>query len=186
MLTCGVDEVGRGALVGPVVSVAALFSCKENPLPKHIKDSKKFNSDSRREKAFKEILSCPYLVDFGIGQISAEEIDKIGIQSATLRSMFEAVKDLKIEPHRIIVDGQFYIPGIKKDKQKVVPKADRDYWQVSAASVLAKVIRDRYVGELFERMGLPELTSSKGYITPELKANIDNIDVGTVRSSYKL
>lgn len=165
MLTGGIDEVGRGALAGPIISVIAVFGCEESPIV-GITDSKKFNSRKKREIVFREILECKELVDFGIGQVDADYIDRMGIEEANALSFYAAVKDLTTKPDYIIVDGLNTVRQWPLDKQLAVPKADNLYWQVSAASILAKVIRDNLMAELSDIY--PEYScwkSSSGYGT---------------------
>lgn len=153
MLVCGVDEVGRGALAGPILAVAAVFdfrdsvSMKVPPIP-GIEDSKSYSTYLKRQEMWKYIIHSPYLVSFGVGEASVEEINKRGINWANAEIFKRAVMNLKVVPDMIYVDGDNPVIGWPKDKQVVEPKADAKYWPVSAASILAKVIRDRAMKEL--------------------------------------
>lgn len=153
----GLDEVGRGALAGPMVAVAALFTTdsrdesgwlrSRSPIP-GVDDSKKFPNHTKRLEMFHKILQHPSLVDFGIGHVTAEEIDKDGIDEANRIVFYRAWKDLKTEPNFLLVDGDRPAPAWSYSQQKYRPKGDGYWWPVGAASILAKVIRDLYMVEL--------------------------------------
>lgn len=155
-LICGLDEVGRGALAGPLMAVASLFSADPNsrywekihsPV-QGVTDSKKFANQTRRREVFHRILRHPSLIDFGLGEASVEEINKVGIDRANSLAFERAVQQLRAVPHYILVDGVNPVFGWDVRKQRAVPKADDLYWPVGAASILAKVIRDTYMTEL--------------------------------------
>jgi ribonuclease HII len=155
-LVCGLDEVGRGALAGPLIAVASLFKLDEqywsyletrfSPI-RGVNDSKKLTSKKRRE-VFERLLRSEYLVDFGIGEISVDEINSFGIEWANRLAFIRAVKDLSQMPHFVLVDGDNPLEGWNIVDQKFEPKADGLWWPVGAASILAKVIRDSYMAEL--------------------------------------
>jgi ribonuclease HII len=152
-LVCGVDEVGRGALAGPILAVAAVFRFDElvgmntPPIP-GLADSKTFSSIKKREEVWKMIIASQYLVSFGIGEASVEEINQKGINWANMVIFQRAIMNLKVVPDMVYVDGENPVAGWPRDKQRVEPQADAKYWPVSAASILAKVTRDRMMGEL--------------------------------------
>lgn len=155
-LICGIDEVGRGCLAGPIVAVAALFVVPEKtdftsgcPV-KGVKDSKAFSNENRREEIYHSILKCESLVDFGIGESSVEEINKQGITEANRLVFYRALKDLKQEPNFVLVDGDNPCPTWEHSRQKWAPKGDAKWWPVSAASILAKVIRDWMMAEFHQ------------------------------------
>lgn len=155
-LICGLDEVGRGALAGPLIAVASLFSADPNPRywekphspVKGVTDSKKFSTPDKRKEVYYRILHHPSLVDFGLGEVSVEEINEWGIDKANTIAFDRAVRSLRTLPQYIIVDGVNPVYGWDMSKQRAVPKADDLYWPVGAASILAKVIRDSYMAEL--------------------------------------
>lgn len=153
MLVCGIDEVGRGALAGPILAVAAVFDFRDSvsmqvpPIP-GIDDSKSYATFTKREEMWKYIIHSPYLVSFGIGEASVEEINRHGINWANAQIFQRAIMNLKVVPEVVYVDGDNPVPGWPKERQVVEPKADAKYWPVSAASILAKVIRDRMMKEL--------------------------------------
>ena len=162
ILVCGIDEVGRGSLAGPLISVATLFQGHETGC-RDVDDSKKLSAN-KREKVFRDILHSPKLVDFGIGQVSVEEINEMGIDRANAVSFVRAVEGLCRIPNFIIVDG---VNGLEWSSPytaiKNEPKADGTYPVVGAASILAKVIRDRYMCELSEEFPVYCWESNKGY-----------------------
>lgn len=153
MYICGLDEVGRGALAGPLVAVAALFEWEwaeletaKSPI-KGVNDSKKL-SPHRRQETFQRILRSEQLLDFGIGEVSANEINHRGIEWANSIAFERAVKDLRYGPHMILIDGDKPLFGWEMARQHHEPRADGKWWPVGAASIIAKVIRDTYMTEL--------------------------------------
>lgn len=152
-LVCGLDEVGRGALAGPLMAGAALFRFNDTlnlqtpPMP-GLMDSKAFSTLSKREHVWKMLLHNPFLLDFGIGEASVEEINIHGIDWANNAAFQRAVAALNQAPHFLLVDGKNPVKGWPLQAQFVEPKADAKYWPVSAASIIAKVIRDRLMMEL--------------------------------------
>ncbi len=167
-LVCGVDEVGRGALAGPIMAACALFkfdsivSMSNAPIP-DLADSKTFTTSAQRERVWKMILSSQYLLDFGIGECSVEEINERGIDWCNNTVFQRAIMCLKQVPDMVIVDGDNPIVGWPKERQIVEPKADGKYWPVSAASIIAKVIRDRLMVELDRQNPGYGWFSNKGY-----------------------
>jgi ribonuclease HII len=168
---CGIDEVGRGSLAGPIMAAAALFYCKSIyaascPIA-DVRDSKKYTREHERRAAFTRILHAPCLIDFGVGRVEVEEINEMGINKANALVFQRAVADLESKPDFVLVDGVCALQGWPSDKQAHLPKADSLWWPVSAASVIAKVIRD----ELMVSLGLdyPEYrwNQNAGYGTPD-------------------
>jgi len=160
-LICGVDEVGRGCLAGPLVSVAALFKtwtigCKD------IDDSKKLSA-KKRTAVFADLLRCSELIDFGIGEVSVEEIDQMGIDQANIFAFDRAIKSLPLRPNFVVIDGIKGAPGFYPHEMLVTPKADSSYPVVGAASILAKVIRDGLMEELHASHPAYAWNSNKGY-----------------------
>lgn len=131
----GVDEVGRGALCGPVVAAAVIF--KRRPKLWGVRDSKQLTA-VQREKLLPRILRCA--VSFGIGIISAEEIDRINIYQASLKAMRAAVQQLHPVPDFIVLDGM-PVKGLSIPHLSVV-KGDAKCFSIAAASIIAKVTRD--------------------------------------------
>jgi ribonuclease HII len=157
-ILCGVDEAGRGPVAGPVVAAAVIFS--DDAYIEGIFDSKQV-SQKRREELFEEIMESA--VSYGIGIVSNEEIDRINILNATKMAMDIAVSKLKDSPGVIIADGNFYC-NTSSVVQNIV-KADEKSFSTAAASILAKVTRDRIMCEY--QAQFPNFTFSmhKGYCT---------------------
>jgi ribonuclease HII len=159
-LVAGVDEAGRGPLAGPVVAAAVILDDLQ-PI-KGLADSKLL-TPLKREKLFDEIrakaLCCC------IAEASAAEIDQINILQATLLAMRRAVEGLRLKPARVLVDGN-RIPVLKVPAEAIV-KGDAKVGAISAASILAKVHRDRLCLALHEQHPQYGFDGHKGYPTPE-------------------
>ena len=153
----GIDEVGRGPLIGPVVTACVI-------LPKDyvlmgLTDSKKL-SEKKREK-FYDIL-VKDAISIGIGVVDEKEIDKLNIYQATKKAMAEAVENMKIKPEHILVDAmplELDIPTTS------IIKGDAKSITIAAASVIAKVTRDRMLDELDKIYPMYDLKHNKGYPT---------------------
>lgn len=153
-LLAGLDEVGRGALAGPLVAVATMFDSTQDakwtkdasPIP-GVDDSKKFSSREGRKEIFYRILRHSSLVDFGVGYVTVDEINEKGIDYANRLAFWRAVKDLNPQPIFLLVDGDRPAPDFCYSNQKNRPKADALWWPVGAASIMAKVIRDEMMVE---------------------------------------
>lgn len=159
-LLAGVDEAGRGPLAGPVVAAAVILD-ELNPI-KGLADSKQLTA-LRRETLFDEIraraLCC------SIAEASVDEIDRLNILQATLLAMRRAVEGLRLKPGRVLVDGN-RIPVLKVPAEAIV-KGDAKVPAISAASILAKVHRDRLCAALHEQHPQYGFDGHKGYPTPE-------------------
>lgn len=155
---CGIDEVGRGPLAGPVVTCAVI-------LPKdcrilYVNDSKKL-SEKKREELYSIIME--QALDVSIGIESPEVIDKINILQATYSAMRKSIEGLKYKPDIILVDA-VTIPGISY-KQKPIIKGDAKSISIAAASIIAKVTRDRMMTEYDKLYPEYDFASNKGYGT---------------------
>ena len=137
----GVDEVGRGSLIGPVYAAAVIF--KGNINKKKLNDSKKI-SKKKRELLEKYIKKNSY---WSIGSASLKEIERLNILNASLLAMKRAIKKLKIKPKKILIDGN-KIPKMKNYNLKFVIKGDQKIPEISAASIIAKVSRDRLMKKM--------------------------------------
>jgi ribonuclease HII len=140
-MTAGVDEVGRGSLIGPVYAAAVILNRTIDK--KLLKDSKSISKDKR------ELLS-KYIKKnsiWAIGKASVKEIDKINILQASLLSMKRAIKKLKKKPTQVLIDGN-KIPDLKNYNLKTIIKGDQKVASISAASILAKVARDKFITTL--------------------------------------
>lgn len=135
-LICGVDEVGRGPLAGPVVSAAVIY--KQLPKETEINDSKKL-TPKKRERLLKVIMNSCY--SFSIGIVWPKEIDEMNIHEATLLSMKRAVDKFKIKPDYILVDGIHKIKGLDIE-QETIKQGDSKSISIASASIIAKVTRD--------------------------------------------
>ena len=156
---CGIDEAGRGPLAGPVYAAAVIL-----PLGLEItglNDSKKL-SEKKREELFDVI--CEKAVDFSIGIADEKEIDEINILNATFLAMKRAVDGLKIKPDYALIDGNRY-PRIDGVTEETIVKGDGKSMSVAAASILAKVSRDRYMLEIAEKYPQYCFEKHKGYGT---------------------
>ena len=140
-IIAGVDEVGRGSLIGPVYAAAVVF--KERINKKIIKDSKKL-SKKRRELLEKYIKKNSY---WSIGSASLKEIEKLNILNASLLAMKRAIKKLKKKPKKVLIDGN-KIPKIKNYNLEFIVKGDEKIAEISAASIIAKVSRDRLIKKI--------------------------------------
>ena len=137
----GVDEVGRGPLAGPVYAAAVILDPAR--LPAGLDDSKKM-SETRRDKAFDAIMTSALAV--GIGVASVEEIDRINILAATMLAMRRAVDRLSVVPVHALIDGN-KVPALLCPADAIV-KGDSKVLSIAAASIIAKVTRDRVMSEL--------------------------------------
>jgi ribonuclease HII len=157
-LIAGVDEAGRGPLAGPVVAAAVILD-DLHPI-KGLNDSKKL-SPKRREKLYDEIrakaLCC------SVAQASVEEIDHLNILQATLLAMRRAVEGLRLKPHKVLVDGN-RLPVLDVRAEAIVG-GDAIVPAISAASILAKVTRDRWCQELDAQYPQYGFAGHKGYGT---------------------
>ncbi len=157
-LIAGVDEVGRGPLVGAVVTAAVILD-PNNPII-GLTDSKKLSEKKRLLLA--EEIKQKALV-WSLGRAEAHEIDELNILHATMLAMQRAVKSLKIRPHFVLVDGN-RLPALDMPAQAVV-KGDLLVAEISAASILAKVARDQEMRELDQQFPQYEFAKHKGYPT---------------------
>ena len=164
-MIAGVDEAGRGPLAGPVVSAAVVLS--ENFDVPGINDSKKL-SEKKREALFPVIQT--QAVAFGIGIADHEEIDRINILQASLLSMKRAVENLQRTPDYLLIDGKFTI-DTTIDQRSVI-KGDALSLSIAAASILAKVTRDRIMADLDVKYPQYGLKRHKGYPTKAHKEAI--------------
>ena len=154
----GVDEAGRGPLAGSVVAAAVIVKNHE-PLSE-INDSKKL-SEKKREKLF-DIIKENCIV--GVGIVDEKEIDKINILNATFKAMREAISNLKEEFDLILVDGNHKIRGCELENECII-KGDGKSLSIAAASIIAKVTRDRMMKEEAEKYPEYGFERHKGYGT---------------------
>ncbi|NMT63431.1 ribonuclease HII [Marinobacter orientalis] len=158
-LLAGVDEVGRGPLVGAVVTAAVILD-PEKPIP-GLADSKELTAE-RREALYELIIERA--IAWSLGRCEAEEIDRLNIYRATMVAMERAVAGLHIKPEYVLVDGNC-CPDWHWPSEPVI-KGDSRVQAISAASILAKVTRDREMVVLHEAYPHYGFASHKGYSTP--------------------
>ena len=178
-LIAGVDEVGRGPLVGDVVTAAVILD-PANPIS-GLTDSKKL-SDKKRELLFVEIQEKA--LSFAIGRATPTEIDELNILHATMLAMQRAVAGLTIQPEFVFIDGN-RCPQLNMPSEAIV-KGDLRVAEISAASILAKVTRDREMVALDERYPEFGFAKHKGYPTKAHFAAIEQFGViDEYRKSFK-
>lgn len=160
VLVGGVDEAGRGPLAGPVVAAAAVF---ENGVQvEGVTDSKKL-SERKREELFEKIIGS--VLTYGIGIVDHLTIDKINIYQASIVAMQEAVDGLQIKPNIILADGNSF-------RHKTLPfeniiDGDAKNFSIAAASIIAKVTRDRMMVQFHQSFPMYGFAKNKGYGTRE-------------------
>ena len=159
-LVAGVDEAGRGPLAGPVVAAAVILDDLK-PIP-GLADSKTLSA--RQRERLSEAIHARALC-FSVAQASVEEIDQLNILQATLLAMRRAVMGLRLKPHKVLVDGN-RLPTLDIMAEAVV-QGDRKVPAISAASILAKVARDRWCLEIDAEYPLYGFAAHKGYGTAQ-------------------
>ena len=155
---CGIDEAGRGPLAGPVVAGAVILPKDEKIL--YVNDSKKL-SEKKREMLYDEIMSRALAV--GVGVVGPERIDEINILQATYEAMRMAVAQLKVQPD-ILLNDAVTIPDLPI-RQVPIVKGDAKSVSIAAASIIAKVTRDRLMREYDQIFPEYDFASNKGYGT---------------------
>ena len=156
-LVAGVDEVGRGPLIGPVVACACILPV--NFYHKDIKDSKKL-SEKKREEMYKIIKENA--ISIGLGIVSEKVIDEVNIYEATKIAMKEAIKNLNITPEHILIDAMKLELNISSTS---IIKGDAKSESIAAASIIAKVTRDHMLDEMDKEYPMYDLKNNKGYGT---------------------
>ncbi len=179
-IIAGVDEAGRGPLAGPVVAAAVILDLKK--IIPGLNDSKKL-TEKKREELYEIIIKESICWEVKI--ISPEIIDEINILQATLFGMEEAVLSLKTKPDFCLIDGN-KIPKKLIGFSKAIVKGDAKIASIAAASILAKVTRDRLMHKLHDKFPQYNFKKNKGYPTKEHIAAIDKFGVlDCHRKSYK-
>ncbi len=156
---CGIDEAGRGPLAGPVVVAAVIMP--EDSMIEGVNDSKKV-SEKKREKLFEEITS--QAITYGVGIVDQKEIDEINILNATKKGLTKALTELSQKPDIILVDALTGIDTLGVPYQSII-KGDAKSYSIAAASIIAKVTRDRIMrswDEVYPEYGFEK---HKGYGT---------------------
>jgi ribonuclease HII len=174
----GIDEAGRGPWAGPVVAAAVVLDPKR--IPKGIDDSKVLD-EYERETLYKEIIA---VAEFGVGIADVERIDRDNILNATLWAMSEAVRALANAPRLALIDGN-KAPRLLCETRTIV-KGDAKCLSIAAASIVAKVTRDRIMTELAVAHPGYGFQRHKGYGTPEHKFALERLGVSLHhRRSFK-
>ncbi|MDC0061148.1 ribonuclease HII [Candidatus Pelagibacter sp.] len=169
-LIAGVDEVGRGSLIGPVYAAAVILNKSINR--KLLKDSKSLTKSNR------EILS-KYIKEnsiWAVGKASVKEIEKINILQASLLAMKRAIRKLKKKPTVVFVDGN-KLPKIENYKLRAVIKGDQKMPSISAASIIAKVSRDKMITNLGKKFKGYYWDKNYGYGTRQHLKAIKNLGI---------
>ncbi|HDM8204318.1 TPA: ribonuclease HII [Vibrio harveyi] len=174
-LVAGVDEVGRGPLVGDVVTTAVILD-PNNPI-EGLNDSKKL-SEKKRMALLPEIKEKA--LAWSVGRCSPEEIDELNILQATMVAMQRAIAGLEVQPDLALIDGN-RCPQLPMDSQAVV-KGDLRVAEISAASIIAKVVRDQEMEELDKQYPQFGFAKHKGYPT---KAHFEAIEQHGVISEHR-
>ena len=165
-LEAGCDEAGRGCLAGPVVAAAVVLK-KGADFPE-LNDSKQLTEKKRmqlRELVMNEALS------YGIGIVTAQEIDEINILNASFLAMHRALDQLTLQPELLLIDGNRFNP-YKEVKHVCIVGGDAKYQSIAAASILAKTTRDMMMAQYAGQYPVYHWEKNKGYPTPEHKKAI--------------
>jgi ribonuclease HII len=163
----GVDEAGRGPLAGPVVAAAVILD--RTRIPRGLDDSKQMTAESR-EEAFKRIMDCAVV---GVGEASVDEIDMINIRQATHQAMARAIRALRVAAAFALVDGND-APALPCRCDTIIDGDARSV-SIAAASIIAKVTRDRMMAQLHQEHPHYGWITNKGYSTEEHLAALSRI-----------
>ncbi|MFN6292219.1 MAG: ribonuclease HII [Candidatus Nanopelagicaceae bacterium] len=176
----GVDEAGRGACAGPLVVAATILKDPKSVALEEVRDSKELTAQ-KREELFDLVISES--ITYAIIEISPTEIDSIGLHKSNLEGMRRAIHALKTEPQYILTDG-YRIDGLSAPSLAVW-KGDQVAITISAASILAKVHRDRIMDKLDEQYPGYGFAAHKGYVTRSHEKSLSELGVSEVhRRSY--
>ncbi|MCD6163043.1 MAG: ribonuclease HII [candidate division Zixibacteria bacterium] len=179
-IICGVDEVGRGPLAGPVVAAAVILD--SNIIINGLTDSKKL-TPAQRYRILSGILDNSQC--YAVAGVSWFVIDKINILQASLLAMRRAIEKLSVYPDMVYVDGKFEIPGLEIPQRAVIG-GDSKIPQVSAASIIAKIARDVYMIEMANQYPEYGFERHKGYGTKKHLEILDRIGPCEIhRRSFK-
>ena len=166
----GVDEVGRGPLAGPVTAAAVVLD--PGNIPEGLNDSKKLTA-KRRAAVFDAIMAC---ADVSVAHASVEEIDEINILRASHLAMLRAVDGLSRRPDHLLIDGNM-IPAGNRISALAVVKGDARSLSIAAASIVAKITRDRIMMDLAQQFPGYGWETNAGYPSKSHKAALQNLGV---------
>ena len=161
LVIAGIDEAGRGPLAGPVVCACVVMPFEKEKMIEQVNDSKQLSS-KKREKLYDEIVKVA--LDYAIIEIDEKTIDEINILNATKLGMKRALESLKIKPDIVLIDAVKIDSDIRKEN---IIKGDTLSYNIAAASILAKVHRDRLMIKLSEKYPQYNFAKHKGYGTRE-------------------
>ncbi len=179
---CGIDEVGRGCFAGPVVVGAVIFS-PDSVLPEGIADSKLLKPKQREDLAK---LIKYNATAWAVAEISVTIINKVGIGQATQMAFRKVVKSLEKSPDYILIDA-FYIKHLNRKRQQAVKDGDKICASISAASIVAKVYRDKLMKSLHKKYPHYGFAKHKGYGTKLHQAAIKKYGLSRIhRTSFNL
>ena len=179
---CGLDEVGRGSFAGPVCVGAVIFS-KKNILPEGIADSKLLKPRIREHLA-NEIKKCA--ASWAVAEVSVATINKVGIGKATQMAFRKAIKLLEKKPDFVLIDA-FYVKHLNRKKQRAVKDGDEICVSISAASIIAKVYRDKFMKKISKKYPQYGFGKHKGYGTKKHQEAIRKFGLSKIhRKSFDL
>lgn len=161
LVIAGIDEAGRGPLAGPVVCACVVMPLEREKMIEQVNDSKQLSS-KKREKLYDEIVKVA--LDYAIIEIDEKTIDEINILNATKLGMKRALESLKIKPDIVLIDAVKIDSNIRQEN---IIKGDTLSYNIAAASILAKVYRDRLMIKLSEKYPQYNFAKHKGYGTRE-------------------
>lgn len=181
-LICGLDEVGRGSFAGPVCVGAVIFE-KDCIIPDGVADSKLLKP-RQRENLAEQIKKCA--ITWSVGQINVPTINKVGIGKATQMAFRKALRLLEVKTDFVLVDA-FYIKHLNRKRQKAVKDGDEVCASISAASIIAKVYRDKLMRKLSKKYPHYGFSKHKGYGTKKHQEAIKKYGLSSVhRKSFHL
>tara|TARA_R110002050_G_scaffold847_6_gene6026 strand:+ start:14875 stop:15558 length:684 start_codon:yes stop_codon:yes gene_type:complete len=170
-IVAGIDEVGIGSWVGPVMAAAVILKPEvPKDILQNLQDSKKLSA-TKRNFIYHQLLKCPHVI-YGIGQASVDEIEALNIRQATFLAMSRAVDALGVKPDAAIVDGNAR-PILPCPIQMVV-KGDQRSFSIAAASIIAKVTRDQFIKDLAEKFPEYGWDKNAGYGTQKHRDALNN------------
>lgn len=179
---CGMDEVGRGCFAGPVVTGAVVFSASSN-IPEGIADSKLLSPKQRQNLDSKIKNSA---LAWAVAEISVSDINKLGIGKATQKAFRKAIRSLSQKPDFVLIDA-FHINHLNRKKQKPIKHGDKICTSIAAASIIAKVYRDKLMENMDKKFPEYGFARHKGYGTKLHQQAIKRFGLSKLhRSSFNL